>query len=242
EHCSQTAPIAQWLQAHLPNDTVDRITETSDRLYMALSDLTYPGLRDPEIKILDFIRLQSVSHNITQVAINLQREQKTGFSVSNVWRIVDRLATDRFIETVGGKGSGKRDRFCFANVATLESRRIRDEKEEIIDGTVSSSILPYLDFNRAFTFDINVYEFNSKIQPNIYVISPCDFRIGYRVRTIGKFFEGGLEEQLKNRFGISFRKRREQYYDEDALLAYVHLVGEEVIWYDEENTRARAFT
>lgn len=244
EHRYESSALMHSARSRLPSGLKSMIVELSDAFHLALTDFAREEYIGTPARVLDFVRLQSVAHNITQIANSLQEEYEKGFSVSNVWRIVDRLARQRLIETVGGRRAGRRDRFCFANIATLESRRIRNSKEEIVDGTVSTNLVPYLDFSRTFTFGIEVYEFNSDIIPRIYVISPHSLEIGLHVKTIGTFFEGGLEDQLKERYQIGFKDEdcREEYGEEDALVAYVHMKGEEIIWYDKENSRARVFT
>lgn len=158
-----------------------------------------------------------------------------------IWDAVDNMDTSGLVDTLGGKRDRKRGRFVFPRVTMESMRNKRDGKEELITGSISRNVTGLLDRTKARLF-MNVYEFNSLINPSIFVISKYPLHRLYRntiVRSIGTFYKGDFETHLLERYNIGLSETGSELANGDSLIAYCHFrPSGERVWFDQTLERA----
>lgn len=205
----------------LPDRWKEEINDISDSLTLSMRELVKRDLSDKTKIVEEYISKIDTGQNITNIANALSEIYGyEGFSIPNVWRMINELEHNDYIITIGGRRRGARDRIPYPNLLMIRDRIKSDGKERMIRGEAQENISHHLDYRRANTLGLQVYEFNTNYDPKIYLVSKREVPLNVELKSIGMFYEDSLEAHLSQLYGYSLKPEWKRYAEEDTLIAY----------------------
>jgi len=225
----------------LPENWRKEMDDCSKLLLDGIEDHYFGRLDTLSKTILEVLIESDYAMIITDLVEPVGERMDGKVDYHKIWDVVDNMAINGLVDTLGGRRDRKRGRFVFPRVTMESMRNKRDGKEELITGSISRNVTSLLDRTKARLF-MNVYEFNSLINPSIFVISKYPLHRLYRntiVRSIGTFYKGDFETHLLERYNIGLSETGSELANGDSLIAYCHFrPSGERVWFDQTLERA----
>lgn len=225
----------------LPENWRKEMDNCSKLLLKGIEDHCFDRLDTLSKTILEVLIENDYALIITDLVEPVTERIGKRIDYHKIWDAVDNMDISGLVDTLGGRREGKRNRFVFPRVTMESMRNKRDGKEELITGSISRNVTGLLDRTKARAF-VNVYEFNSLINPSVFVISGYPLHrqhLNMIVRSIGTFYKGDFETHLLERYNIGLSETGSELSDGDSLIAYCHFIPSgERVWFDQTLERA----
>ena len=231
--------VTKYLFPFFDDKYLKKIDKNIDGLFKEIEQYQNENAKN---KVKDFIYKEDKGKYVVQIFQILSTNWgKGGLSMPTVHTIVNELQKEGIIHTVGGWGSGSRDRLCYPSLKELEAiRGFRTQKENLIKGKIISNLTHLFKPFNARSFAVGVYNFIDDGGHNIYLMAKSILPQNQHMLSIGKYLHEDVISCMYNNFGYKpIKINDEALKREDSLIAFIIRSDDnKIIYRDKENARA----